>query len=179
MTCATWLAPRAACSVAGLALAPDGEIDRCIASVVEAVFAEARRQRIGLGGAGYVLPAIAGDHLVEQAHMTRHRFGDSGIGGAAQHDRPAAVLFTQPAEQRLVVGQVGGVRNGAACDLALETGLASEEPEWQHEQVQRIAPQQHRQRFVQGVTEDQRPVQIDSQRWQDGSAHGFTILAAW
>jgi hypothetical protein len=74
-----------------------------------------------------VVAAVAGQHLLEQAQVRSDAAGDALVRSGGQGERAAPGLFrAQVAEQRLVVGQAGGVEIPARIlgQQLLEPGAA-------------------------------------------------------
>lgn len=146
-------------------LGPQGQVGRGVACVVEAPLAETFAQGLRFVCAGDVGAAVAGDDFIEQAQMVGNGLRDGGVCGSAQHEFAACgALALQPFEQRLVVGQCGGVEAAALRHVALEHGFAPCQQERQPQQLQLRVAHQAQRAFVQHVSVDQRAVEVDDER---------------
>ena len=149
----------------GLArLFPDGHIRPRIAGVGEipatGQFADAPQ----LGLAFQIGFGVAANGLIEQPEMLANLIGAALVRRRDQrHPAPAGALFPQPGKHFGIVRQAGGIKDDAAGKLLLEPGAAPQQPKWNREQVQRIAPHQPQRRLEQQIGADQRAVEIDEQ----------------
>ena len=94
---------------------PDRQVGASAAHVVEAAQVESGDQPVAFGVGAQVVPAVAGQHSVEQPQLGGCRLGDRRIGAGGQHQAPAvAVLLAQLRQQVGLPGQARAIgRPGA------------------------------------------------------------------
>jgi hypothetical protein len=143
---------------------PHTQVHRVVAHVIEALLTEALDQFCGLVAARQVGLAIAGQHAVEEAHMVGHGLRQAVIRGRAEPELAACGLLRfQPGQQGLGVRQGRAIELHTAGDLGLQLRLATQQPQRQQEEVERVGFDQQEEGFQQQVAVDQRAVEVDAQ----------------
>lgn len=153
---------------------PHLQVDLAVAHVVEAALTEAFGQRMALVATGQVGVAIAGHDFLEQAQVVGDGLHQQAVRGGAQHARPLRG-GAQDLQHTLVVGQGLCRELYARGQLALHVGLATQQPERNQEQVERVVGKQRQQRFVQDVRAKQGAVEVDA----EGAWRGHCGRASW
>ena len=172
----------------GAGVAPDVQIDAGVPGVDIILRAEAAVEFFALGAAAVIARAVAADHFVEYPKMIGDGAGDGLIGAGGEHEpAPKSVLLAEIFQEPGVIGEGGDVEASVLGEAALEGGAAGEDPDWQHEQMQRMAAGEIENRFDEGIGAKKRSIQIDDQReggfgvGRLGFAHGLfaELELAW
>ena len=159
----------------------DLQVGAAVANIVEAGFAVALDQRRLLGRGGQVQRRAGGDDRIEETEMVCDRIREFRRRRRREHDLAAFMLrIVDQLEDFGPIRQRRRIEFNPAGDLAFEPRLAARQPHRNHEQVERILPDQQEQAFPQQIRGDQRPVEVDGER--NGSAvrpriHVFRIPA--
>ena len=136
-----------------------------IAGIIETAQAKLVDERLELGFAAKIGPAIAGEHFVEQPDMAGHRQCHAAVGRRGQHQFPArALLLAQKREERLLVRERGRVKGDAPGELLFQERPAAQPPIKNRKKLQWIPPEQPRQRFPEQIGFNERAVQIHAER---------------
>ena len=158
--------------------APDGEVGGGIAGVIKTAFAEFFDEDLEFVRAAQIGFAVAAQHFVKQPDMIGDGQGHVAVGGGGENQFPAGgFLFAQKGEERFVIGQGGGINRDAPDELLFQESPAARPPEQNGQKLERIPPQQPRERFPEQIGLDERAVQIHDRAGFDFGRP--SAVAAW
>jgi hypothetical protein len=117
---------------------------------------------------GEVQGTIGGDDSGEEAEVIGDSLGQDRIGGGGEIDGAAGgVLLLQILKEFAVVREVGDVEGDGGGEVALECGLALEEPSGELKEGGGVMAGEGQGGVDEGVGLDERAVQIDAE-WVGG-----------
>ena len=123
---------------------PDRQVNAMVAKIVEPPFPIALDKGFSLGVPGQIAGPIAGDDLVKNAEMIGDRLDQQPVRGGAQDTRTLRCR-AQHGHDTLIVWQGFNLQGHPGSELALNIGLAAQQPERYQQSKQRVARQQGQQ----------------------------------